>query len=206
MVLGITGGIACGKSTVTALFGKLGAVVVSADQLAREAVVPGSATLQALTERFGRSILLPDGTLDRAALAARVFSDPQARADLNRITHPAIAALAEERLATLRDRRPSLVVYEAPLLFEAGAERRVDAVLVVSAGEEQQMARLMARDGLSEGEARARIAAQLPLAEKVRRVDFVIDNSGPEEATARQVRELFTRLTVPPPDAPGNGG
>lgn len=206
MVLGITGGIACGKSTVTALFGKLGAVVVSADQLAREAVVPGSATLQALTERFGCRILQADGTLDRAALAARVFSDPQARADLNRITHPAIAALAEKRLAALRERHPSLVVYEAPLLFEAGAERRVDAVLVVSASEDQQMARLMARDGLDESEARARIAAQLPLAEKVRRADFVIDNSGSEEATARQVRELFTRLTVPPPDVPGNGG
>jgi dephospho-CoA kinase len=208
MILGVTGGIASGKSTVTRMLRELGAAVVSADELAREAVRSGSATLRRLVERFGSGILLADGTLDRKSLAARIFADPQAREALNRITHPAIAALAAERLRELTRRGERLIVYEAPLLFEAGADKRVDAVLVVRLDERLQLGRLMARDGLDEAQARARIAAQMPQGEKVARADYVVDNSGTPEQTARQVRELYTRLTAAPapPESAGSRG
>jgi dephospho-CoA kinase len=202
-VLGVTGGIASGKSTVTRLLRALGAAVVSADELAREAVRPGSPALRQLVERFGAEILQADGTLDRRAMAGRVFSDAAARSTLNSITHPAIAALAQERIGALRRQGAPLIVYEAPLLFEAGAEKRVDAVLVVTLDERLQVARLMARDGLDEAQARARIAAQIPQAQKAARADYVIDNSGPPEATEAQVRQLLARLTGAAPRAPG---
>ncbi len=194
MVLGITGGIATGKSSVAAMFGELGAAVVSADDLARRAVAPGSPALAALVERFGGDILAGDGTLDRAALAAIVFRDAAARADLNRITHPAIAALAEATLGELRASGQRLIVYEAPLLFEAGAASRVDRILVVTADADSQRRRLVARDGIGADEAQARIAAQMPLAEKVRRADHVIDNSGPPERTRTAVEALYREL------------
>ncbi|WP_432823293.1 dephospho-CoA kinase [Trichloromonas sp.] len=193
MVLGVTGGIATGKSSVARMFGALGAVVVSADELAREVVLPGAPALSRLVERFGPPVLLKDGTLNRKALAEIIFADPQARTDLNAIMHPAIALLAEQRLRELA-REPRLIIYEAPLLFEAGAEGRVDAVLVVTAAERQQVRRLMERDEIGEPAARARIAAQMPLAEKVRRADYVVDNSGTLPQAEAQVRELFFRL------------
>ena len=204
MILGVTGGIASGKSTVTKIFRSLGAAVVSADELAREAVRPGSETLRRLVERFGSQILLPDGTLDRKTLAARIFADPRQREDLNRITHPAVAALSVERLAQLVARGERLIVYEAPLLFEAGAERRVDAVVVVRIDPLLQLQRLRERDGIGEKEARDRIAAQMSQEEKVGRADYVIDNSGSSEETEAQVRNLFRRLTHS--RSPGSGG
>lgn len=194
MILGVTGGIACGKSTVTEFFRAEGAAIVSADALAREIVRSGSPVLAQLVAYFGAEILRTDGELDRPLLAARIFADPGARAELDRITHPAIAALAEERLDALRRQGVPLIVYEAPLLFEAGAEQRVDAVLVVAASEEAQLARLADRDGLAVADARARIAAQLPLAVKVARADYVIDNSGTLASTATQVKELCQEL------------
>jgi dephospho-CoA kinase len=194
MILGVTGGIATGKSSVAAMFGELGATVVSADELARLAVVPGSPALEALVDRFGRDILAADGTLDRAALADIVFADPEARLELNRITHPAIARLAVERLAELRAAGHALIVYEAPLLFEAGAESRVDKVLVVTASLEIQLQRLMEREAIDADEARARIDAQMPLAEKIRRADFLVDNAGSPNDTRRQVETLYDDL------------
>lgn len=199
LILGVTGGIASGKSLVTETFRSLGALVVSADELAREAVRPGSETLRRLVGQFGREILQTDGSLDRKALAERVFTDAGAREALNRITHPAIAALAEKRLQELSRQAGRLVVYEAPLLFEAGAEKRVDAVLVVRIAEPLQVERLMRRDGLSEAQARARIDSQIPQAEKVARADYVIDNSGSPEATSEQVRKIFRQLGALPP-------
>lgn len=199
MILGVTGGIACGKSSVVQFFRQLGAAVVSADELAREVVAPGSATLQALVAHFGSGILLADDSLDRAGLAARVFAAPAERAVLEAITHPAIKALADARLQALAYTDVPLIVYEAPLLFEAGAQGRVDAVAVVAVDAEQQLQRLMARDRMSVAEAQARIAAQMPLAEKIARADFVIDNSGSEEETAAQVRDLFSRLVATMP-------
>lgn len=194
MILGVTGGIACGKSTVTELFRAAGATIVSADELARVIVSPGSAVMEELAASFGPEIVRADGELDRPRLAAQVFADAAARAELNRITHPAIAALAEARLRELQSQGIPLIVYEAPLLYEAGAEGRVDAVAVVTASEAQQLARLVARDGLDATAAQARIAAQLPLAAKVARADYVIDNSGPLAATAAQVQALYSRL------------
>ncbi|MBE0598814.1 MAG: dephospho-CoA kinase [Desulfuromonadales bacterium] len=205
MILGVTGGIAAGKSLVSELFRQLGAEVVSADQLAREAVAPGSPVLHRLVAQFGEEILTPQGELDRKVLAERIFADPTARQHLNRIIHPAIAALAEERLQAAA-RRSSLVVYEAPLLFEAGAEKRVDAVLAVRIDDELQLQRLMTRDGLSRSQAQARVAAQLSQEEKVGRADFVIDNSGSPTVTEAQVRGIYRRL-VPSavPDPAENG-
>lgn len=194
MILGVTGGIACGKSTVTELLRGEGAAIVSADELAREVVSPGSPVLAELVAYFGAEIMRADGKLDRPRLAAQIFADPAKRRELDRITHPAIAALAEERLSELRRLGVPLVVYEAPLLFEAGAEQRVDAVLVVSVSDREQLARLMTRDNLSATDARARIAAQFPLAVKVARADYVIDNSGTLESTAAKVTALYREL------------
>jgi len=199
MVLGVTGGIATGKTIVSEGFRALGAVVVSADQLAREVVRPGSEVLDRLTVRFGGGIITATGALDREALAKVVFADQNARKDLNRITHPAIAERAEKRLGELKEKGVPLVIYEAPLLFEAGAEGRVDRVLVVTADPNRQLQRLMDRDALTRDEALNRIRSQLPLAEKAERADFVIDNSGSREATLLQVKKLFNRLVEEAP-------
>lgn len=194
LVLGLTGGIAAGKSSVAAIFAELGAVLVSADQLAREVVTPGSPTLRALVAAFGPTILSPAGELDREQLGRIIFADAQARARLNTITHPAIARLAEARLLALREQQVPLVVYEAPLLFEAGAEQRVDRVLAVIASPRVQQERLCARDRLEPAAASARISAQWPQAEKVARADYVIDNSGPLAETRRHVIALHQQL------------
>jgi len=194
LVLGITGGIASGKSSVAAMFADLGAVVVSADQLAREAVAPGTGTLTRLVGAFGPAIIDASGALDREALGRIVFADPAARERLNAITHPAIARLSEARLGELRWQGVPLVVYEAPLLFEAGAEQRVDRILVVTVDPDVQQQRLVARDRLGAAEIAARIAAQWPQAEKVVRADYVIDNSGDLEQARSQVAALHRLL------------
>ena len=195
MVLGVTGGIATGKSFVAAILGELGGIVVSADELARQAVAPGSEVLQGLIGRFGDGILAADGALDREKLGEIIFNDAAARADLNRLTHPAIARLSETRLRELRQAGHSLIVYESPLLFEAGAESRVDQVLVVTADLETQLQRLMARDDITRAEAQAKIAAQMPLAEKVARADYVIDNSGTPEQTRAEAKLMYREMT-----------
>lgn len=186
---------------VCALFAALGAEVVSADQLARETVSPGSVTLAKIVARFGEAILTPEGELDRPRLAAAIFSDAEARRDLNQIIHPAIARLSEERLAALRQNGPPLILYEAPLLFEAGAEKRVDKVLVVTIDPELQRQRLMARDGIDRIEAERRIASQMSQQEKIARADYLLDNSGSMEESRQQVESLFARLLgISPPD------
>jgi len=194
LVLGLTGGIAAGKSSVAAIFAECGATLVSADQLAREVVAVGTPGLRELVAVFGEEILAASGELDRERLGQLVFADPQARQKLNAITHPAIARLAETRLAALRLAQVPLVIYEAPLLFEAGAEGRVDRVLAVIAAPQVQCERLCARDRLDPAAARKRIAAQWSQAEKVARADYVIDNSGSLEATRRQVLALHQHL------------
>lgn len=194
LVLGLTGGIGSGKSIVAEMFRALGAKVVSADDLARIIVQPGSPTLARIARRFGAAVLCGDGTLNRAWLAKKIFSDPQARLDLDRITHPAIAELARRRFAVLAQESATLVVYDAPLLFEAGADAQVDAVVVVSVAEEVQLQRLMLRDGLDEKAARSRMASQMPLGEKLARADYVINNNGSLEQTRDQVAALIARL------------
>lgn len=194
MVLGLTGGIASGKSTVAEIFRELGAQVVSADELAREVVRPGSVTLQEIVVRFGAEVLDEAGNLNRRMLAERIFRNAGERAALNRITHPAIARLAARRFHEIERAGARLIVYDAPLLFEAGAEGQVDAVLVVTIEPDQQLKRLMARNGLSRSEAIARIASQMSQQEKTARADFLIDNSGSVEETRQQVKALMVRL------------
>ncbi len=194
MIIGVTGGIASGKSAVARMFQDLGAVVVSADVLAREIVRTGSETLERIAERFGDQFILRDGQLDRKALGELIFSDDRARADLNALTHPAIAALAKRRLREAEEQGASLVIYEAPLLFESGADQQVDKVLVVKIAEEIQLDRLMARDGISLEQARTRVSSQMPQKEKLAQADYVVDNSGSPEETRDQVRALMKRL------------
>lgn len=196
MILGLTGNIAAGKSRVAREFTRLGATVVDADLLAREAVEPGTVTLERLVDRFGGAILNADGQLDRPTLAAIVFADEGARADLNAIVHPAIAALSRQRLSELRsDPGIPLIVYDAPLLLEAGADKRVDQVLVIRIDESVQRQRLQQRDQLSAEEVQQRIDAQMSQEEKLKRADYVIDNSGSVADMRSQVEALWRQLT-----------
>jgi dephospho-CoA kinase len=194
LILGVTGNIASGKSLVAELLRQKGAAVLSADQLARDVVAPGTAVLESLVKTFGRQMLTSAGSLDRERLGRLIFADGEAREKLNRLLHPAIAELAVQRLALLVQSGAPLVVYEAPLLFEAGAEKRVDKVLVVWLEPQLQLNRLMARDHLAEAEARQRLAAQMPQTEKISRADFLIDNSGSPADLVHKVDQLWSEL------------
>jgi dephospho-CoA kinase len=195
LLVGLTGGIATGKSTVAAMFRALGCEVVDADQLAREVVEPGEPALDEIVAEFGPEVLRPDGRLDRKALGAVVFSDPARRRRLEAILHPRIRQRLAERLAALAAAGfRGLVVFDAALLVETGAAALMDRLVVVVADEATQLARLMARDGLSREEAQQRLRSQLPLADKVRHAHYVIDNSGDRAATAAQVREVYRAL------------
>ncbi|RNC66624.1 MAG: dephospho-CoA kinase [Desulfuromonadales bacterium] len=193
-IIGLTGGIASGKSTVARILEQLGASVVDADQLAREAVRPGMPALDAIVADFGPDVLLTDGSLDRKALGRIIFADPQARRRLEAITHPAIARLADERLDELRRAGKEVVFYMAPLLIEAGVTGRVDEIWVVYVDRETQLARLTGRDGIGRDEAEQRLAAQMPMDEKAAHGAAVIDNRGTPEETERQVAALWKKL------------
>jgi dephospho-CoA kinase len=192
-VIGLTGGIASGKSTVAEILAGLGVPVIDADQLARAVVAPGEAALAAIVAAFGEEVINPDGSLNRTALGAIVFADPAARKRLEAITHPAIARLAEARLAELRQQGASVAIYLAPLLIEAGVTRRVDEIWVVYADRETQLGRLMARDGSTREQAERRLAAQMPMEEKAKQGRVVIDNRGSREELERRVREVWAR-------------
>lgn len=193
MIIGLTGGIATGKSTVASMLRERGAAIVDADQVAREVVEPGRPALREIVNRFGPAILNEDGTLNRKKLGEIVFADPARRKELEAITHPAIRARMREMTAALQAEDPDrLIVADIPLLFEAGLERQYECVLLVYVPREIQKERLMKRDGLTEEEAERRLAAQMDIEEKKRRADYVIDNSGTPEETARQV-DLFLR-------------
>ncbi|MCL5981134.1 MAG: dephospho-CoA kinase [Firmicutes bacterium] len=195
LILGLTGGMATGKSTVAKMFVELGAIHIDADSLSREIVAPGEPAWWAIVDRFGSVVLREDGQLDRKALAALVFSDPQKLAALNKITHPPIITLIRQRLAEAQAGGAGLVVLEAPLLYEAGLDSEVDRVVVVAAAEATQLERLVPRDRLLESEARQRMAAQMPLSEKIRRAHYCLDNNGSLEDTRRQVQQLSLILT-----------
>lgn len=192
-VIGLTGGIASGKSTVARMLEKLGAVIIDADQLAREVVMPGTPAYRAIVDAFGSGILNPDLTIDRRELGRLVFADAAARKRLEKITHPAIGMRAEERLAELRRAGLPAVFYMAALLVEAGVTSRVDEIWVVYVDRETQVARLMERDGYSREGALGRIAAQMPIEEKKKLGDVVIDNMGTPDETERQVKENWER-------------
>ncbi len=195
LVLGVTGNISSGKSTVARALEQRGAVVVDADQLAREVVETGTKTLERLVKAFGNEILQSDGSLNRERLGQMVFADTKVRATLNQIIHPEIGRKSVEVLQKLRERVDiPLVVYEAPLLFEVGAENRVDKILVVKIDPEEQLKRLMDRNHFSKLEAQQRIAAQMPQEKKLAQADYVVDNSGSIAETLQQVEELWARL------------
>jgi dephospho-CoA kinase len=192
-VWGLTGNIGSGKSTVARLLAARGVPVVDADQVAREVVQPGAPALREIAARWP-SMVAPDGTLDRRALAARVFADARERAELNRIVHPRIAEEVSSRLGALAGEGYPVAVYEAALIIENRMHDGLDGLVVVTAPEAAQLARLRERDGMSEEEARARLAAQLPAADKLRHATFVIDNQGSEAELEAQVDRLLAAM------------
>ena len=190
----LTGGIATGKSHVRAEFERLGVPTIDADKLARDAVADNSPGLKAVVSRFGRGVLDATGALDRRKLASIVFQDPVARRDLEDIIHPAVRSAIDDWFASLPDQKPHFAIADIPLLFETGRHRDFKAVIVTACAPSTQITRVMARDGISEEEAHARVAAQLPIEEKVRRADHVIHTDGSFEETNRQVRSVYEAL------------
>ena len=193
-IIGLTGGIATGKSTVASFFSEHKIPVIDADQLAKEAVQPGSHGLEQITELFGREILAQDGTLDRKRLAAQIFSDTEKRRQLERILHPEIKRLSEERIAQEIVAGNRLLIYMAPLLIEAGVTDRVDDIWVVTVRPEVQLERLMLRDRITLEQAQRIVASQMPLSEKESYGSVVIDNSGTEAETRRILEDVWTKV------------
>jgi len=195
LLVGLTGSIATGKSTVSRMFAHLGARVIDADLLARDVVMPGQPAYRKIVQEFGAHVVQEDGSLDRKALGAIVFADPARRKRLEEITHPAIGARRQRILSVLDEEAfEGAVIWDAALLFESGGAAKMDRVVVVYADPEIERQRLMERDGLSEADARARIASQMPIAEKAKLAHHVIDNSGTREETERQVRAVYAAL------------
>ncbi|MBT2503234.1 dephospho-CoA kinase [Curtobacterium sp. ISL-83] len=196
-IIGLTGGIAAGKSTVSKRWAEHGAVVVDADRLARDAVAPGSPGLARVAERFGSSVLAPDGSLDRPALGAIVFADVAARKDLEAITHPEVWRLAQLAFDAAAAADPeAIVVYDVPLLAEAQGSRplRFDAVVVVDAPAAQRVERLVAHRGMSRTEAERRVAAQASDEERLALADEVVDATGALERTVASADEVWARI------------
>lgn len=188
--VGLTGGIASGKSTAAKFFGALGVPILDSDRIAREVVEPGQPPLERLVERFGRGILTPDGHLDRPALRDIVFSDPKARADLENLTHPAIGAALEAHSAAAGGPYQILVI---PLLVEKSLSAHVDRVLVVDCDEELQIRRLLARDGSTRAQAQAILNAQVSRSARLKAADDVITNNADMSAVQAQVAALHAR-------------
>jgi dephospho-CoA kinase len=193
-VIGLTGGIASGKSTAARTLAELGARVVDADQVARDIVAPGQPALAEIVRTFGREMLQPDGALDRKKLGAVIFGDAEKRRTLNAITHPRIAMETQARLGRLREEGAPVAIYEAALLVENGVHKALDGLIVVACDEATQLARLVERDGYSEEEARARIAAQAPMAQKIAAASWVVDTSGPLADTKKQLARVWEEI------------
>jgi dephospho-CoA kinase len=193
--VGLTGGIAAGKSVALDRFAELGACVIDSDVLARDAVAPGTVGLAEVVEAFGESVLAPDGTLDRARLGTVVFSDDAARRRLNAIVHPEVRRLSAEREALVAARDPrAVVVHAIPLLVETGQADSFHLVAVVVAPEDVRVRRLVESRGMSEDEARARIAAQATDEERLAAADVTLDGSGAPEALRAEVDALWERI------------
>lgn len=194
-IVALSGGIGTGKSTVAALLRELGAVVIDADALVREVQSPGSLAIDEIAEVFGPSVIREGGELDREKLGALVFRDPEARARLEAIVHPRVRALMARRIQEAQASGVPLVVLDIPLLFETG-RGGFETTILVYALEAQQIERQVARNGYSREEALRRVRAQMPIEDKRKLADHVIDNSGTLEETRRQVAELYARLTA----------
>ena len=194
-ILGLTGGIACGKSAAAKIFAEFGVPVVDADEVARAVVVPNSDGLRAIVEAVGSEVLDEAGALDRKKLGARVFGNEDERAKLNAILHPRIGAESMRRLAEESVKNVPYVLYDAALLVENGSYRMFAGLIVVTTGTQTQRDRLMARDGLSADEAEQRIRAQMPLSEKVAVADYVIENRGSIDDLRSRVRQVHSAIT-----------
>jgi dephospho-CoA kinase len=195
LLVGLTGGIATGKSLVDAVLRELGAVIIDADVLAREVVEPGEPALAEIVVEFGPGVVGPDSRLDRKALGAIVFADPERRRRLEAITHPRIRERFLNRLDALTTQRfRGLVFFDAPVMIESGNYRNMDKLVVVVTDEGTQIERLMARDGIGREEALLKIRSQMPLADKAKLADYVIDNSGDRAVTETRAREVYAAL------------
>jgi dephospho-CoA kinase len=195
LLVGLTGGIATGKSTVSDMFRSLGAVIIDADLLARQVVEPGEPAYADIVTEFGPDVVQLDGALSRKRLGAVVFANPERRRRLEAITHPRIRERFARRLQELTDQGfEGIVIFDAPVMIESGNYRNMDRLVVVATDETTQRARLHARDQADEPELTRRIASQMPLAEKVKLADYVIDNSGERSATQDQVRRVHAAL------------
>jgi dephospho-CoA kinase len=193
-LIGLTGGIASGKSTVAKMLRDLGAAIVDADALSREVVAPGQDAWKDIVEHFGREVLQPDQSLDRQKLRATIFNDPAARKKLEAIIHPRVRALAEQRIKQHGNGGYQIVVYEVPLLFEGNLHEWLRPVVLVACSVETQKRRLAKRDGLSAEAAERHIEAQMSLAEKRRLADYVIENDGSLDELERQVRAVLNKI------------
>ena len=193
--IALTGGIATGKTWVRARLSDLGVPTIDADTLAREAVAPGTPGFDAVVSRFGAEVRTSSGTLDRQKLGRIVFADPNARRALEAIIHPQVQRATDQWFASLDPGDHAWALADIPLLYETGRDRDFDKVIVAACAPETQVRRVIARDGLSEAEARQRVAAQLPIEEKVAKADYVISTDGTPDQTAAQVTQLWKRLS-----------
>jgi dephospho-CoA kinase len=199
-VIGLTGGIATGKSTVSAILKNAGAVIIDADQIARRVVKKNLPAYRQILAHFGESVLLPDGEINRAALGNLIFNDSRKKQLLNSIVHPHVRKETDRQLRYIAKKNPNaLVILDIPLLLEAGMREDLSEVIVVYAPEHIQIKRLMERDHISQADALARIRSQMPIEKKKRLATMVIDNSGPIEYTRKQTLEILQRLKQPPP-------
>ena len=193
-IIGLTGGIASGKSTVSNWLISQGYPVIDADIAARRVVEPGMPALREITEAFGRDILLEDGTLDRKKLGAIIFSDEEKRQTLNAIVHPAVREWMRQETERAFSEGASVVIMDIPLLFESKLTHMVEETVLVYVSMETQLKRLMDRDGYSEADALARIHAQMPIDDKRKLADYIIDNNGPVSETIEQVKEIMKQF------------
>jgi len=195
ILVGLTGGVACGKSSVARLFQDCGAILIDADVLARTVVERGKTALKDIARSFGKKTLQPDGTLDRQALAKIVFASPARLKKLNAIVHPRVAREQARMTREIAGQEPhAVVIYDAPVLIEAGAHKRMDRIVVVSADEPTQVKRLRNRNHLSKTEALRRIRSQIPLEKKVKLADYVIDGTLSYEQTKHEVERIYDEL------------
>jgi dephospho-CoA kinase len=197
-VIGLTGGIATGKSTVCAILENAGAVIIDADRIARKLVKKNLPAYRQIVDTFGKSILLPDGEINRTALGDLIFNDPRKKQLLNKIVHPQVGKETDRQLKRIEKNNPhALVILDIPLLLESGLHKNLSEVIVVYTPEHIQINRLMQRDHISQENALARIRSQMPIEEKKKLATIVIDNSGMLEDTRKQTLKIFQRLKEP---------
>ena len=197
ILVGLTGGVATGKSTVAKMFKQCGAVLIDADLLARQVVEPDKPAWRAIVKLFGKTALKQDRSLDRKAIGNIVFRNRTKRRQLERIIHPRVAREQQRLVRLIAKRKPrAVILYEVPLLFEADVDKRVDTIIVVTADRNTQIARLKKRNGLSRTEALRRISSQMPLAKKVQQADHVLKGTLPRPALRKQVGQLFKHFRL----------